>query len=222
MPRLLIVGAGGHGREVEWLAREVGTHELLGFIDGQLPVGTTVGSLQVLGGNSAIPQFSDAELVMAIGDLRRRQQAVDEILSIVPNVRFARLIHPSAICGDSSTVGDGTVICAGALVTVNARIGKHVIVNHRAAVGHESVIGNFCTLGPGSIVCGNSELSDGVEIAAGAVIRQGLHFGHGSMAAMGAVVMKNVPAGAMVLGNPARPIQELPAFPFFPDPEAKS
>jgi sugar O-acyltransferase (sialic acid O-acetyltransferase NeuD family) len=209
---LLIIGAGGHGREVEWLARDVGQHELLGFIDENVAEGVSIGGSRNLGGNHKIGDYPDAEIIVAIGDLRRRKAVVQEIAERFPNSGFATLLHPSAVVPESLTLGEGTMVCAGTFLSVNVTVGSHVIVNFKAAVGHDAVVGDYCTLGPGSLTCGAAILSAGVEIGAGAVIRQRLHLATGSMAAMGAVVVKDVPENTLVAGNPARPMRQLASF----------
>jgi sugar O-acyltransferase (sialic acid O-acetyltransferase NeuD family) len=212
MKQLLIVGAGGHGREVEWLAEETGEYQVVGYLDQHVSPGTRIGSSAVLGGLSRLTEHPGAEVLVAIGDLRKRKEVVQEILCQVPSTRFATLVHPSAKFSPSTKFGRGTVICAGVVFTVDVTVGEHAIVNVGAAAGHGVAIGDFCTLGPNALLCGEVVLEPGVEVAAGAMVRQGCRMERGSMAAMGAVVMKDVPACAMVMGNPGRPLQQLTSF----------
>ena len=80
-------------------------------------------------------------------------------------------------------------------------------------VEHDCVIGNYVTFAPGVKCNGNIHIHDHAYIGSGAVIKQGtadhpLIIGYGAVVGMGAVVTKSVPAGATVVGNPARIIRQ--------------
>ncbi len=122
----------------------------------------------------------------------------------VPFERWVNIIDPAALVVDGSIVGSGTWVQAGAMVMPGARVGSHVALRSGCHVSHDCVVEDFANVGIGAILCGYSVVETGAYVAAGAVVRDGVHIGRYSVVGLGAVVVADVPPGAVVVGNPAR------------------
>lgn len=208
MKPLIIVGAGGHGQEVVWLAQRC-NRIIRGFLDDTVDkLGKSYLGVQVLGPIDHYEQYLDCEFIVAIGNCRYRSKLVNKLESN-PNISFATLIDPQSIIGCRSVIGSGSMICAGSILTVDVDIGRHCIVNVNASISHGCKIGNFSTIAPNASISGDVVLEDKVEVGANAVIKEKVIIGKGTLIGMGAVVVKNIDQNNVMIGNPAKLLKKL-------------
>jgi sugar O-acyltransferase (sialic acid O-acetyltransferase NeuD family) len=147
----------------------------------------------------------------AIGGARGRDRLAIHTRFARAGLASAVLVHPQASVCASASLGLGSQVLAQAVVASGARLGKACIVNHRANVDHECLLGDGVHLAPGATLCGCITVGDGAMVGAGAVVLPRLRLGADCVVGAGAVVTRDVPAGATVVGNPARCLKSSPA-----------
>jgi sugar O-acyltransferase (sialic acid O-acetyltransferase NeuD family) len=203
---ILIVGAGGFGREVYQYLTDMlplqPSWKFGGFLDRNpdalrsYPVtGSVVGSPE-----NYMPK-SDDRIVIAIGEPAIRRKTA--ILLAGKGAEFTTIVHPSAYVSNTATIGDGVVICPFAFVGPDSNIGAHSILNTYASVGHDGTTGEFVVLSPYAVINGNASLSDGVFMGTHATVVPGKTIGAWSKIGAGAVVTRTLEPGSLALGNPA-------------------
>ena len=207
MSELVIVGAGGHGREtldiVEAINAVEPTWAFAGFVDdGEVIADRLERRDASLLGTTKILADTDPRYVIGIGSPAVRAK-LDEQLTAWGRTA-ATLIHPAATVASDNRISDGVLLAAGARVTTNVTLGRHVHLNVNAVVSHDCVIGDYTTLSPGSLVNGDVQIGTGVFLGTGAIITPGLTIGDHAVIGAGAVVVRDVPPGVTVRGVPAR------------------
>lgn len=202
MQSLLVYGAGGLGREIEWLAADCG-YRVCAFVSDTPNSDTLTPSV-------ARAEYPDTPMVIAVGDAALRRELARRARRL--GFGFASLIHPAARVGPRSRIGAGVIICAGVTATVDVTVGDHAFINLHCTVGHDSSVGRCAALMPGVHISGYVVLGHDVYAGTGAVVLNGtraspLHVGHGATIGAGAVVRTNVPPRETWVGVPARPMR---------------
>lgn len=208
--KIVIVGAGGFGREVAWLIERINavspSWDLIGFVDDD-PSLSAVGNHEVLGTVDWLSKYDEGPLAVAvaIGSSAVRRN-VCRRLRENKSLSFPNLIDPTVILSDRVQIGSGSIICASAILTVDIVLGDFCIINLDCTVGHDARLDDYVTLYPSVNVSGATRLFECVEMGTGSQIIQMLSVGEGTIVGAGAVVAKSLPNRCTAVGVPAKPI----------------
>lgn len=212
MKSIVIVGAGGFGREVIEIFKDQNKKEkkwnILGFIDDDKDLrGKIINNYPVLGGLEWIEKNNNENLgcVCAVGKPKMRKKVVENFKRM--GVNFYNAIHPSVIMSEFIELGNDVIICAGTILTVNIKIGNHVIINLNCTIGHDAIIDDYCTLNPTVKVNGYNHLSEGVYVGTGATFIHEVSVGSWSTIGAGSVVIQDIPEDVIAVGIPAKVIK---------------
>lgn len=208
--RILIIGAGGHGRVVLDILLQDPHCNVVGFLDNNEAIrGRRVDGIPVYGGVDVLPHFAKElqcdGVIIAIGDNGVRRGIARTVRR--HDVPLVNAIHPSAGIASNVTIGRNVVIAAGVVVCANCQIGDSAILNTGCIVDHQTTIGEGCHLCPGVRVAGRVAIQPGAFVGIGATIVPNVTVGCEAIVGAGAVVLEDIPSLATVVGVPARMIE---------------
>ncbi|MGD1843052.1 MAG: acetyltransferase [Thermonemataceae bacterium] len=123
--------------------------------------------------------------------------------------QFINLIHPSAVIASTAEIGKGIQINPMSTIASYAVIENFVSINRHVSVGHHTTVGRFSTLNPNVHIAGHCHIEEGVTMGIGATVVDSIQIGKNSIIGAGALVTKNIPAGVVVMGIPAKIVKTL-------------
>ncbi len=162
--RLIILGAGGHGKVVADLAKQTGKYKEVFFLDDNSQ------GAEVLGKCSQYLEFqsADTEMYPAFGNNTARVQWENKLLEA--GISLAKIIHPLAYVSPLTEVASGCVVMPYAVVNTGTKIKKACIINIGSMVDHDCILEEGCHLAPGAIVKGENHLPEGTKVDSGEVV----------------------------------------------------
>lgn len=206
--KLLIVGAGGHGKTVADAADCAKTWDDIAFVDGKYPGMRANGRWPVVGNQDGLQglcgHFSHA--TVAIGDATLRLRLLDELVSYGFKVPVIR--HPSSVIATDVALGEGSVVLAGAIINTGTRIGRGCIVNTGASIDHDCVLGDGVHVCPGARLAGEVAVGTCSWIGIGAVVIQQRKIGDRVTVGAAAAVIRDLPDNVTAVGVPAKVLSD--------------
>ncbi len=212
MQRIAIYGAGriarGYLQVIKALAADGMSIECVGLmVDAQYKTSSIVHGVPVFSGTDLLARDESVNVVIGIGPSAVRHRIAREIENKF-GPRFSTLVHPQVMLGDNVTVGRGTVLFPGLLAATDIVIGAHVYTHHHVHIGHDNVIGDFATIAPGAFLGGGVQIGEGADFGLAVTVLPEVRIGRWSRIGAGAVVTRDVPDNATVVGVPARIVSQ--------------
>lgn len=206
MKKILLLGANNpeSPRMIKRVAEATGV-QFAGYIDNDpAKANTDFYGLPIFGGFNVLPQFDPADYCfvnLISGDCLTRHRTSQTMLAA--GFEMTNLIHP-AIDLFMVEPGQGIYLREGVIVQAGVQLADNVCMHMGALIGHESSVGESSFIAPGVNVCGLVQIGKGVFVGAGATIMPRIKIGDWAIVGAGALINRDVPAGAVVVGNPAR------------------
>lgn len=203
--RLVIIGAGGHGKVVADIAMKLNKYEEIIFLDDH-NVGKNCLGIPIVGRCEDVDRYiCKYDFFVAIGNAAVRQQLSEQLEQ--KNAELAILIHPNAVLAQHITIGKGTVVMAGAVINPDSKIGKGCIINTCASVDHDCSVESYAHISVGAHLAGTVKIGTKTLIGAGATISNNVEIADECMIGAGAVVVKTIVEKGTYVGVPARKIK---------------
>lgn len=206
MNKIIIVGAGGFGRELlQWIKdinKVAPTWKIVGFIDDNLHaldgVECDYGIIGTI--TDWCPQEGE-EFALALGSAELKRKIVTEMKA--KGAKFATIIHPTAMLSEFAHHGEGLIMFPNSKLSCNSTVGDFVTILS-SLIGHDTTIGDYSVISGGCNIVRNVHIGADVFLAAGVCIAQDLTIGDGAYLGLGSVILKDVPPKMKAFGNPAR------------------
>ncbi len=195
--KLMIVGAGGHGRVIADIAALCGYAQIDFLDDSPSAMVSAAGTV------AEYTHFTEShDFVIGIGNNAGRRRLTEAL--IADGATFATLIHPAATIGSNVHIGEGTVIMAGAVINAGAVLGAGVIINTCASVDHDCIVGDFVHISVDAHLAGTVTVGAGCMIGIGASVINNLSLCADCIIGAGAVVVKSIKTSGTYIGIPAK------------------
>lgn len=206
---LVLLGGGGHALVVAEAAAMHG-HLVAGFYDDRpdAVLARRVAAVRLGSLDDFLNAFGSIAYVITIGDTATRSAVEHRVRRERPDTKACRaIVHPRATVSPSAELGAGVFVGPGAIVHSFVHIAEHAIINSGAIVEHESRVGEHTHIAPGAVLGGNVSVGRAALLGLGCRVLPGVRVGNEAVVGAGAVVIRDVPDRARVVGVPARQLE---------------
>ncbi len=205
--RLLIIGAGGHGRVVADCAEQLKQYDDIAFLDDcfdEQNEASQVSSHWSIIGKVELWQhyLAGTDFIVAFGNNELRLNTHHSLVAGGANVIC--VIHPQAVVSQYASIGLGSVVLAGAVINVDSIIGEACIINTSASVDHDCQIANGSHISPNVSLAGGVTVGELSWLGIGSIVIQYLHIAANCQVGAGGVVIKSLEQAGVYVGNPVR------------------
>jgi acetyltransferase EpsM len=188
--KLIIIGAGGHGKVVYDIAESMNIFSKIYFVDDAVLKGSFYKS-EVIGTSLDIHKYkNDFNFIIAVGSNSIRTKLQGKLEK--SKFEIATLIHDRAIISSKANIGVGTVIMPNVVVNADTRIGSGVILNTSSVIEHDCNIGDFCHISPHATICGTVNVGKHSWIGAGVTVINNLTICDDVIVGAGSVVVRDI------------------------------
>ncbi len=202
--RLLIIGAGGHGKVVADVAMKMNTWKSIQFLDDNQELKRVLG-LEVIGKvEDALKYVHDYQFIVAIGDNSLRERI--QLNLTMAQAKLALLVHPDAIIGKQVEIGKGTVVMAGVIINSCTHVGSGCIINTGSIIEHDNIIEDYVHVSPGVITGGTVRIGKGTWLGLGSKIINNVSIAGDCIVGAGAVVIEDIINRGLYVGIPAKKV----------------
>lgn len=207
---VILVGAGGHCKIIiESLDLE--QYNIRGILDDNIPVGTCICNIPVIGNDDdAESFFKDGihyAIITIVGNLKIRRFLLEKYRRI--GFQFPTIIHKTSHISNSAKIGEGVTLLANTCINAEAEISDFATINTGAIVEHEVFVGENSHIAPGAILLGASKIGNETMIGAGSTVLQQVYVGNNCTVGAGSVVLKDIEDARISYGNPAKTRERL-------------
>lgn len=204
--RIVIVGAGGFGREVLQWARDAwpdDSHRIRGFLSADPRMLDGRGcDLGILSSPDDYCPALGEKLLLGIGVPYARRKVAEQL--IARGAEFLTLVHPAAIVAASAVIGEGSILCPYAVASDSCRVGRFVAMNYHTSLGHDAVAGDYAVLSPYSTLGGNARIEHDAFLGLHASVGPGKTVGARSKVSANSCVLTSAPCDSLVFGVPGK------------------
>lgn len=208
MKSLIIIGAGGFGRELLQWIKDINAPQkkwvIKGFIDDNPNALDGFDyEIRVIGSITNWQPSSNEVFACAIADPHIKEKVV--ALLKARGAKFESIIHPTAVIGANNFIGEGLVAYPNSCITVDTHIGNFVTLLI-SSIGHDARVGDFTTISSSCDITAGVNIGKSVFIGTGTTIIPKRKIGCDAFIGAGSVVFTHVKSKEKVMGNPAKKV----------------
>lgn len=211
MKDIVIIGAGGVGRETSMLIEDINQVKrqwnILGYIDDDENLsGKLIHGYKVIGSTDWLNRVNkEIYVVCTVSNPEVKKRIISRLKN--SNIRYATLIHPTAVLSRYVNIAEDVIVQAYCVIITNVTIGNHVQLNPQCGIGHDSIIGDYSSLYWNVNISGNVRVGIGCTLGTKTTVLQGRSIGDWAITGSCSNIVCDIPANCTAVGNPAKPIK---------------